>query len=510
MEQEAKLVPEKNLILNKHNVRPITVNLNKEKNKKQTLIKKSLSESILKEKNKDKTSNYQRKNFVKVINKGNPIFITKKEFYKMKNMDLSQLRAYRNEKKEILKQKIIFLEKANSIYNTDVIDLISEDKEKEYRKGISNIQNELRNKKLIKKEELKNFYSNILNSVKKLKEQINYEKNIRINDINERINININQFNKNQEKVLDKKLEALNILMFELKELIRKMENINKDYKKVKENIDKYIMKNASLKRKIKKQNEINKKLILEMKSKENNKANERTKNIVSYFKKIKNDKKNKDKNIKRENSDILQKTKKLSNIFYYNNSTNNQTNYSTNNINLLTKRNKNNNAYYDSNTSYKNIASVNNYNSTSFLNFSCRMKEQENDDKISKKEKNIIKHLGDNLERWKNKLNLIKKKLNEDIPQNPIYSYIENIIKNFKKEESDSVLYNIDNKLLADNMRIFPYQSKVFRQVFMSRLFNDENLYQIYFKQRQGSDSIFNKNIFDAPKKSKLNTYNK
>ena len=246
------------------------------------------------------------------------------------------------------------------------------------------------------------------------------------------------------------------------------------------------------------------------MKSKENNKANERTKNIVSYFKKIKNDKKNKDKNIKRENSDILQKTKKLSNIFYYNNSTNNQTNYSTNNINLLTKRNKNNNAYYDSNTSYKNIASVNNYNSTSFLNFSCRMKEQENDDKISKKEKNIIKHLGDNLERWKNKLNLIKKKLNEDIPQNPIYSYIENIIKNFKKEESDSVLYNIDNKLLADNMRIFPYQSKVFRQVFMSRLFNDENLYQIYFKQRQGSDSIFNKNIFDAPKKSKLNTYNK
>ena len=215
MEHKTKLVPQKKLILNKHKERSISVQINKEKYKKKTL-KNSLSESILTEKNDDKIN--IRKNFVKIKNKGNPIFIPKKEFYKMKNLDLGQLKSYKNEKKEILKQKQIFLEKVNSIYNTDVIDLISEDKEKEYRKGISNIQSELRNKKLIKKEELKNFYSNILNSVKNLKEQINYEKNKRINDVNERINININVFNKKQEKALDKKLESLNIVMFELKE----------------------------------------------------------------------------------------------------------------------------------------------------------------------------------------------------------------------------------------------------------------------------------------------------
>ena len=503
--EQPKLVPQKKLILNKHKNRPISVQINKENYKKKTL-KNSLSESILTEKNNDKIN--IGKNFVKIKSKGNPIFIPKKEFYKMKNLDLSQLKSYKNEKKEILKQKQIFLEKVNSIYNTDVIDLISEDKEKEYRKGISNIQIELRNKKLIKKEELKNFYSTILNSVKNLKEQINYEKNKRINDVNERIDININVFNKKHEKALDKKLESLNIVMFELKELIRKMENINKDYKKVKENVDIYIIQNAILKQNIQKQNEINKKLVLEMKSRENKRMNESSKNNVSYFKKIKNDRKRENKNINKDNSDILKRIKKLSHNFSNNNnSTINQTNCTTNNINLLSKRNKNSIIHCDSN-SYRNIISTNYCNSSSFMTFNAKMKEQDNKDKINNKEKNIIKNLGNHLERWKNKLNLIKKKLNEEIPQNPIYSYIENIIQNFKKEESDSVLYNIDNKLLTNNMRIFPYQSKIFRQIFMTRLFNDKNLYQIYLKQKTSGDSIFNKNIFDAPKKSKLKTY--
>ena len=506
MEHKTMLVPQKNLLLNKNKNRSISAQINKEKYKKK-ILKNSLSEPILTERNNDKIN--IGKNFVKIKTKGNPIFISKKEFYKMKNLDLWQLKVYKNEKKEILKQKKIFLEKVNSIYNTDVIDLISEDKEKEYRKGISNIQSELRNKKLIKKEELKNFYSNILNSVKNLKEQINYEKNKRINDVNERINVNIKIFNKKQEKALDKKLESLNIVMHELKELIRKMENINKDYKKVKEKIDIYIIQNAILKQNIQRQNEINKKLVLEMKSRENKKMNESSKNNVSYFKKIKNDRKSKNKNVNKDNSDILKKIKKLSyNFSNNNNSAINQTNCTTNNINLLSKRNKNSIIYCDSNSSYRNIISTNYCNSTSFVSFNAKMKEQENKDKINYKEKNIIKNLGNHLERWKKQLNLIKKKLSEEIPQNPIYSYIENIIQNFKKEESDSVLYNIDNKLLTDNMRIFPYQSKIFRQIFMTKLFNDKNLYQIYLKQKTSGDSIFNKNIFDASKKRKLSTH--
>ena len=52
--------------------------------------------------------------------------------------------------------------------------------------------------------------------------------------------------------------------------------------------------------------------------------------------------------------------------------------------------------------------------------------------------------------------------------------------------------------------MRIFPYQSKVFRQIFMSRLFNNNNLYQMFITEDKNSDIIFNKNIFDAPKKNK------
>ena len=97
-----------------------------------------------------------------------------------------------------------------------------------------------------------------------------------------------------------------------------------------------------------------------------------------------------------------------------------------------------------------------------------------------------------------------MKKKLNEEMPQNTFYDLIINIINKLKKEESDSVIYNIDNKLLTDNMRIFPYQSRIFRQIFMGRLFNDKNLYPIFISERKNSDFIFNKNIFNATKINK------
>ena len=463
----------------------------KEKNIiKKMPIKKSLSESLIKIK---KGEINKENKFIKIKNKGSQIFIPKNEFYKMKDIDLSQLKAYKNEKKEIIKQKKIFLEKINNIYNTNIIDIISENKEKEYRKSIVNIQNEIRKKKLIKKEEIKNFYFNILITIKNIKEQINYEKKLRINDINKRINSDINQINILQEKKLDEKLEKINIIMNELKVLIKKMEIIIKDYKIVKDNIDIYIKENINLKKKIKKQNEINKKIIFDIKLKEKNKKIEN-----NNIKKINNNRKN--IKTKRKNSDILKKVKGLS----YNNSAIYQTNCSTNNIDLLSKRNKNNTFNCDLNNSYINMIATNNYNSTSFISFNNKGKKQENKENINNKEKKIIKNLTNNIENLKNKINMIKKKLNEDIPQNPFYSLLKNFVQNLKNEESDSVIYNIDNKLLTDNMRIFPYQSKVFRQIFMGRFFNNKNLYQVYIKELLKSDAIFNKNIFVASKKEK------
>ena len=438
----------------------------------------------------------------------------------MKNIDLEQLKSLKNEKKEIIKQKKIFLEKINSIYNTDVIDLISENNEKEYRKGIANIQNELRNKRLINKEEIKDFFENILNIIKNLKHHIKDEINLRIDEIDKRIDINIIQVNKLQEKELDKKLEKLNYFMIELKELIKKIDNINLDYKKIKQNIERYTRENSLLKKKIKKQNIINKNIILEMKLKEskinekenmitsyrsNPNSNENEKEGKIYYKKLVIQKK---KSKTKNNSDFIRKIKKMK---YHNktNSTISQTNCTTNNIKILSYRNKDNNlSYFDSDNSYKNFISISNnnnfnYMSASSITLNIKNKEQEKRD-IKNIEKNIIKILSKNLENWKNKLNLIKKKLYEEIPKNPFYDLIQNIINQLKKEESDSVIYNIDNKLLTDNMRIFPYQSKVFRQIFMSRLFNNNNLYQMFITEDKNSDIIFNKNIFDAAKKNK------
>ena len=514
--QKNNYILKNRIIKNKNIGKPLSSKISKEKRnnlEKNILAKKSLSETLLIEKNKEKIN--LQNNLIKLKCKGKPIYVSKKEFYKMKNIDLEQLKSLKNEKKEIIKQKKIFLEKINSIYNTDVIDLISENNEKEYRKGIANIQNELRNKRLINKEEIKDFFENILNIIKNLKHHIKDEINLRIDEIDKRIDINIIQVNKLQEKELDKKLEKLNYFMIELKELIRKIENINLDYKKIKQNIDRYTRENSILKKQIKKQNIINKNLILEMKLREN--AITEKENMITSYRSNPNQNENEREGkihykkivYKKKNSktDFLKKIKKLK---YYNrtNSTFSQTNFTTNNVNLLSNRNKNNLSNYDSNNSYKNLISISNNNNFNYMSISSitlnnKNKEQGKRD-LNNIEKNVIKHLTKNLENWKNKLNSTKKRLYEEIPKNPFYDLIQNIINKLKKEESDSVIYNIDNKLLTDNMRIFPYQSKVFRQIFMSRLFNNNNLYQMFITEDKNSDIIFNKNIFDAPKKNK------
>ena len=74
----------------------------------------------------------------------------------MKNVDISKLLAQRKEKIKLIKQKKIFMEKENNIFNKEKIDLISSLKEKEYRKENINIQ-----KKIINIKEQKNeLYDN--------------------------------------------------------------------------------------------------------------------------------------------------------------------------------------------------------------------------------------------------------------------------------------------------------------------------------------------------------------
>ena len=214
-------------------------------------IKNSLSESLILGNNIQNLN--LGKNSIEIKYKGISTYVSKKEFYKMKNIDISQLKAYKNEKKEVIKQKKLFLEKANNLYNTNIIDSLSKYKEIEYRKGIQNIQNELRNKRDINKEEMLQFYKNILDIIKNINEQGNYEINKRKNQTNEIINSDINLLNILQEKELDKKLEKLNDFMSKLKEVITKMENIKNDYKKIKDNINIYIKENKILKKKNKK-----------------------------------------------------------------------------------------------------------------------------------------------------------------------------------------------------------------------------------------------------------------
>ena len=476
-------------------------------------IYKSLSESLLIENNKEKRK--LRSSLIKIRYKGKSQYVSKKDFYKMKNIDIGQLKAYKFEKKEIIKQKKLFLEKANSIYNTNIIDLISENKEKEYRKGITNIQNELRKKRYISNEETKNFYENIFSIIRTIEQEAKYQVDIRIKDIDKRINNDIDRVNELQEKELDKRLEKLQFFMDKFKELTKKMEGINNDYQKVRYKIEIYKKENSILKNKIKYQNKMSKKIIFNFKSKEKNRKNRvetllknywnknLKKNVKKIYKKIK-DNNSIGKKYKRQNIINEKKFKK----FRFNNSINsiynNQTNFTTNHI-------KNNLTNIDSNSCKNIISASNNCQSTSVLstnNNNIYIEKDKDNNNINIKERNVINYLRKNLDIWKNKLNLMQIKFDEDIPRNPLYDLVKSIINKLTKEESDSVIYNIDNKLLTKNMKIFPYQSKIFRQIFMTRLFGDKKLYQLLISENKNADVIFNKNIFDAAKKIKKNHY--
>ena len=468
-------------------------------NKKQ--FKKSLSEALLSEKIGKINSSHNLKELK--IKEGESLFVLKKDFYKMKNIDLEKLKVYKNEKKEKIKQRMLFLEKENSFFNTHILDLIATDTEKEYRQGITNIHYELRNKKFNNKEEIKNLYEIILNEVKYIENEINAEINSRIEETNKRINSNINYLNILQENALDKKLKIMNIFMNNLKELIRKMETINKDYKKVKNKIDRYNIENAMLKEKIKIQNDINKEMILAKMI--NTKNLNEIKKLISYYKKYNQKNKEEKKtfskidNLKcykkvdnRKNSVFLRKKNILNHNNFNSTSSNNQTNVSTNNADVLSKRNNKNFSNQKSNNSYKNIVSISNYLSTSSISY--------NKEKIDN-EKNIIKNLEKNLVNLENKLYLMVKKLDEEIPQNLFYDLIVSIINKLKEEESDSVIFNIDNKFLTENMKMFLYQSRLFRQIFMDRLLNNKQLYKICASQRHNFYITFNKKNFEAPK---------
>ena len=172
-----------------------------------------------------------------------------------------------------------------------------------------------------------------------------------------------------------------------------------------------------------------------------------------------------------------------------YNNNNIIQTYYTSNNANLLTNRNN----------SKSNILSFSFTNNSPSLSFSSiynnQEKSKENIENKNIREINYIKKLKERIKIFKIKLMRLRE--GQTKSKNSFYELIIKIMNQIKDEESDIIINKIDNKLLNENMKMFPYHSFKVRKKFIEKLFENVNLYKILNSKNLEGIKYFEKNIF-------------
>ena len=439
-------------------------------------IFKSITNKSLTKKNNNKNRT------IKINYKGKIIHVPKIDYYKMKIIDIGKLKAHKKVNKELIKQKKLFMESEDYIFNKDKIDLISKLKEKEYRNEITNLQREILNKDNHKKE-IYTCYNIILLIVKDIADKL-------ISDME-----NNKEETENRIKLLDEKFqdkfdiecELSDFLFHKLKDLIGKMNIILNDFEKVNQKIRYCNKNNLILKKKLNDLNYINRNLCLHIKRKqmENNKIendsnNEEENQKSTFYRKINNNTINRNILRGKEYNTIMAK-KILKNIDI----NTGQTNLTSNNTNTLTNRSTNKNNKFSFSSNFLSITSTSLQN-----NDSSRQK-------INIKEINYINNLKNKIENLRKKIKIKQKKIEESRPKNAIYDLIIKIMNQVKKDESDVVVNKINNKLLNDSMKILPYQNIKVRNKFMDKLLGDIELYKIFNSKNLKGINYFDPKLF-------------
>ena len=431
-------------------------------------------------------NNERRKSTIQINYKGSTTKVSKVDYYKMKNVDITKLAAYKKEIIELIKQKKLFAEKEYNIFNAEKMDLISKLKEEEYRREIRNLQ-----KKLLFKNEQKNelyqYYGFILLIIKDIEKKITSESEKQRQTIENIINSDINELDIDFEKKFNKKCELSDYLVYNIKELIEKMNIILNSHQALIDKRKGYNQENIILKKKIKDMNKINNNICKKIKNikeclnkKENDSINEADKLLSLFYKKIQN-------NTGKKYIDRVNKGKNqiLGRKILLNNEINiGQTFYTSNNMNLLTNKSNSKN----------NILSLSN-NLLSITNTSLQNQENSND-KINIKEINYINRLKNSIKSLKTKIKQMKMNINK--PKNAFYNLIIKIMKQLNEEQNEKVIDNIDYKLLNENMKMFPSQNYNIRKKFLDQLLMDINLYKILNSKNLEGISYFKFNLFE------------
>ena len=467
----------------------------------------------------------QKEKFIKLRYHGKEKKIRFDEFMMVKGLDKQKLQASKDSMIQMMKRKIEFYKTQDEVYNMDILNRISLDREKELRNAVFSLQKEIRRKRQRSKEELESLYRSVLIEIQNIYDKTTAEIDQRKSDLMDRIMLSIANCDYKQAQLLEMKIKEqeelfrnLHMFTFEMQQVRDNFENSLKKIQILSDN--NYDLKKSIFQEKLKFQHITS--LMKEFKMRTNFMANK-----INNYKATTHLIENNNNNEKRINWSSKKRTyidasannnlnKRPFSSAYTNNKARTLTfgtNYTQNNTNprMFSENNLKRSSVVDSNILYNKTDREEDKRKDlklSVLNNEIISMTEGNITNIKRKkdyEKNIINVLQKDIEIWKNKIVNIVNKYKDNIPDNEIYSSLTKIVEALRLDKSNKFFGQNNNNVINTSMMALPVQNKQFRKIFLDLLFRNKDIFEaIRTGQKNDIDKYFTKNLFGAEKLKK------
>ena len=466
----------------------------------------------------------QKEKYIKLRYRGKEKKIRFDEFMMVKGLDKQKLQASKDSMIQMMKRKIEFYKTQDEVYNMDILNRISLDREKELRNAVFSLQKEIRRKRQRSKEELESLYKSVLTEIQNIYDKTTAEIDQRKSDLMDRIMLSIANCDYKQAQLLEMKIKEqeelfrnLHMFTFEMQQVRDNFENSLKKIQILSDN--NYDLKKSIFQEKLKFQHITS--LMKEFKMRTNFMANKinNYKATTHLLENNNNEQRinwsskkktyidaNANKNLNKRPFSSAYTNNKAKNLTFTTNYTQNNTipRMFSNNL----KRSSKLGIVTDSNILFNKTDREEEKRKDfklSVLNNEIISMTEGNISNIKRKknyEQNIINVLQKDIEIWKNKIVNIVNKYKDNIPDNEIYSSLTKIVEALRLDKSNKFFGQNNNNVINTSMMTLPVQNKQFRKIFLDLLFRNKDIFEaIRTGQKNDVDKYFNKNLFGAEK---------
>ena len=469
----------------------------------------------------------QKEKYIKLRYRGTEKKIRFDEFMMVKGLDKQKLQASKDSMIQMMKRKIEFYKTQDEVYNMDILNRISLDREKELRNAVFSLQKEIRRKRQRSKEELESLYKSVLTEIQNIYDKTTAEIDQRKSDLMDRIMLSIANCDYKQAQLLEMKIKEqeelfrnLHMFTFEMQQVRDNFENSLKKIQILSDN--NYDLKKSIFQEKLKFQHITS--LMKEFKMRTNFMANKinNYKATTHLLENNNNEQRinwsskkktyidaNANKNLNKRPFSSAYTNNKAKNMTFTTNYTQNNTNPRMFSNNL--KRSSKLGIVTDSNILFNKTDREEEKRKDfklSVLNNEIISMTEGNISNIKRKknyEQNIINVLQKDIEIWKNKIVNIVNKYKDNIPDNEIYSSLTKIVEALRLDKSNKFFGQNNNNVINTSMMTLPVQNKQFRKIFLDLLFRNKDIFEaIRTGQKNDIDKYFTKNLFGAEKLKK------